>query len=540
MIIEHKSADAAEVKGGGAITTDDPMVFNIIGSVTGVRDEVNDIIEPGAYAETLTKRIPKVIKDHQWSDRLGRVLHIEEYLPGDARLPQVTAQGKVWPREAGALVAKVKLFQSAAGREAAERWREYGSEQQYSIGYVVPPGKASKGKDGVRHIKSLDLFEISDVLWGAMPLAGPMPAALATKMLAEIEAEEKTGGLRLYAEDDTPLDDDGFTADELDAAVVDLDATEVKTALVEYEEKYDTSPVGERGGRQNWVDKAGGLPKMVRAVAHALIRKGRDESSAIAIAVATIKKWAAGGDNVNPKTRAKAQAALAEWERKKKAGRKEIDLDLFGWDPALDAEARAAAAFREEKSLRLGGTFEERMDLLRGALHRTFVRAETVALEIDGTYGDKVIFTLRDHAETPGTSNTLSVPYLVEGAAISLGEPTPVRLAVQEPHSDEALAAEIATVLDGALAGVKTLSLGMETKAGRVLSGGNAARIRAAVESLLSVLRAAGVEITAPAAPAKPATEAKKLFSFTAEGLPDPAELVAALRLAAGNPNAEG
>ena len=190
--IEIKSADAGEVKAGGAAATADPMTFDIIASVTGVVDEVNDIVEPGAYTDTLKKRNAKIIKDHAWAERLGKTLHSEEYRPGDPRLPKTTGDGKPWPREAGALVCKVRLFNSRAGQEAAERWREYGSEQQYSIGYVVPPGKATRDpKTGIRRIKALELYEVSDVLWGAMPLAGPMPQALATKLLPVIEAEAK-------------------------------------------------------------------------------------------------------------------------------------------------------------------------------------------------------------------------------------------------------------------------------------------------------------------------------------------------------------
>lgn len=79
----------------------------------------------------------------------------------------------------------------------------------------------------------------------------------------------------------------------------------------------DTSPVGTPGGRQNWVDKRDGLPAYVRAVAHAMRRKGDSESTAIARAVAIIKRWAAGRDNVTPETRARAAKALAQWEAMK-------------------------------------------------------------------------------------------------------------------------------------------------------------------------------------------------------------------------------
>lgn len=76
----------------------------------------------------------------------------------------------------------------------------------------------------------------------------------------------------------------------------------------------DTTPFG---AGDNWVNKVGGLPLYIRAIAKALRRSGHSESSAIATAVATVKRWAAGGGGVSAETRARAAAALAEWERKK-------------------------------------------------------------------------------------------------------------------------------------------------------------------------------------------------------------------------------
>jgi hypothetical protein len=168
----------------GIEETADPYRFRIIGGVTGIVDRVNDVVEPGAYTKTLRARTPKIIKDHEWSQRLGKVLSIKELRPGDSELPKTTADGSPWPREAGALIADVQLFKkSQAGQEAAERWREYGRDQQFSIGYRVPSGMAVKSADGVRKIKELDLYEISDVLWGAAPDSTLLPSAMSVKIL---------------------------------------------------------------------------------------------------------------------------------------------------------------------------------------------------------------------------------------------------------------------------------------------------------------------------------------------------------------------
>lgn len=86
-------------------------------------------------------------------------------------------------------------------------------------------------------------------------------------------------------------------------------------------------PVGTPGNRKNWVDDAGGLPRYIRMVAHALIRQGHTPSSAIAIAVATMKKWAAGGGDVTPKVRAAAAAAVAQWEAKKAGAHADLATD---------------------------------------------------------------------------------------------------------------------------------------------------------------------------------------------------------------------
>ncbi len=70
------------------------------------------------------------------------------------------------------------------------------------------------------------------------------------------------------------------------------------------------------------VQEAGGLPEYICQVARAVKRSGKSTSQAIAIAVSRIKRWAAGGDDVDADTRAKAAKALAQWEKlKAKSGK---------------------------------------------------------------------------------------------------------------------------------------------------------------------------------------------------------------------------
>jgi hypothetical protein len=93
--------------------------------------------------------------------------------------------------------------------------------------------------------------------------------------------------------------------------------TEINKAITPGGRVGDASPVGTPGGRQNWVDRAGGLPKYIRMVAHAMMRKGHSKGQAIQLAVGIVKNWAEGKGDVSPKVRAAAAKAIAEWEAMK-------------------------------------------------------------------------------------------------------------------------------------------------------------------------------------------------------------------------------
>ncbi|MFI8265281.1 2'-5' RNA ligase family protein [Streptomyces sp. NPDC085665] len=171
-------------------------------AVTGVVDEVDDLILPGAFSKTLATRRVKYVFHHEWKDPIGVVLDIEEWRPGDPRFASIPG-GSAWPREAGALVATVQFnMRTQRGRDVYEQvlqWHENG-EAQFSIGYKVPPGGASKRHDGVRIIHSLDLYEVSPVLHGAHPMtrslevksqsSGPVEHK-ATWSAVELKAAEK-------------------------------------------------------------------------------------------------------------------------------------------------------------------------------------------------------------------------------------------------------------------------------------------------------------------------------------------------------------
>jgi HK97 family phage prohead protease len=199
----------------------DQGIVDAIVSVTGIKDEVDDVIHPGSYAETLTKRKPKVILHHDWKLPVARVESIQELRPGDPGLPATTKDGKPWPKDAGALRTSMRFnLASTQGKEAFEAVRFYSEtgECEWSIGYQVPKGKASRSKDGVRQIKAIDLYEISFVLFGAAPLTGTLGVKSGSTETVEEEAPaEETPEVAVDEEELAAATDEA-------AAVVEVEA----------------------------------------------------------------------------------------------------------------------------------------------------------------------------------------------------------------------------------------------------------------------------------------------------------------------------
>lgn len=108
----------------------------------------------------------------------------------------------------------------------------------------------------------------------------------------------------------------------------------------------DTTQIGPG---PNWVTRAHGLPLYIRAIARAQLRAGVSESDAIALAVGIVRRWARGAGDVTEPTRARARAALAEWDAKKAHARTHdhtqearVGIDLA--DPMLARMAPDRAA----------------------------------------------------------------------------------------------------------------------------------------------------------------------------------------------------
>lgn len=160
--MDRKNVPVSSVRG----VSDADGIVEAIVSVTNIVDSVNDVIEPGAYKNTLRKRNPKGVWSHDTNIPVAKTLKVEELMPGDERLPDdLREQG------AGALLVKMQFnLNTSRGRDAFYDVQFFGEEQEWSIGYSVPDGKSvTDSKTGVRFIKQLELYEYSPVIFGAAP-----------------------------------------------------------------------------------------------------------------------------------------------------------------------------------------------------------------------------------------------------------------------------------------------------------------------------------------------------------------------------------
>jgi phage head maturation protease/pterin-4a-carbinolamine dehydratase len=223
MKIEYKNVD---VVGVNEVKDEGDGIVTAYVSVTGVEDNVKDIIEPGAYNRTLNKRLPKGVWGHQWLQPTSKTLDVKELMPGDPDLPKELADGSPWPKEAGALRIKMQFnLGTPRGRDAYSDVKFFDKQQEWSIGYTVPEGGAYKDAKGVRHIKDLDLFEYSAVLFGAnshartatsvkdIQLGAALMRGISTLEIKTLEEAANLARKDITA-DSTDADADAFEGDE--------------------------------------------------------------------------------------------------------------------------------------------------------------------------------------------------------------------------------------------------------------------------------------------------------------------------------------
>lgn len=490
MTVEHKSLHGVELK----VLDDDKGVVEAIVSVTGIKDQVNDVIEPGAYTKTLKDRKPKMVWSHDWDKPIGVTESIEELMPGDPRLPaHIKAAG------GGALVAKARFIMGTQlGREAYEVVKAFGDDAEFSIGYNVPAGAATM-KNGVRHIKSLDLFEYSPVLFGAMAHAKTI--SLKTALQQEVQAFDELEDLEEKAADGkdkhpfADRDRDGkcdicgvskekhgnalAPASDEEKALLSLIVTEEACVDCGGAERLEGKGVGEKPSCL----ECGGLMVEYALGEEDLAAMSDAEIKALGAQVRGEHELGLDDDDLGL---AEAFGVAPEAEvisADELDGLKElgIELDLKGSRRSLDRSPRSNWV---EESGDLPGYVREIARALERERGMTLSRAIATAIS-------RIKVWAAGGGDVDADTRAKAV------AALAQWEALKAKNAARRAKADAKTLQEftLSFVDDGAddLSAVAEAAVeAVETKAGRVLSTNNAAKLKRALEDLVHVLRAAG------------------------------------------------
>lgn len=121
-------------------------------SVFGNVDLVGDIIEKGAFAESLLKKLPKGVWSHNWDKPVAKTLEARE-------------------DDFGLYIKAQFNLETQRGKEAFSDIK-FGLIDEFSIGFNVLDDEWRE--DGVRIIKKARLYEWSPVLVGANPDTKPL------------------------------------------------------------------------------------------------------------------------------------------------------------------------------------------------------------------------------------------------------------------------------------------------------------------------------------------------------------------------------
>jgi hypothetical protein len=118
ITIDHASSRpvSGSAARSGVTEVGDAVEVVALVAVTGIKDDVNDVIEPGAFRPRLFERPVKGP-----SGTTGSVLSLSprkpvELILGDPRLPRTAPDGTLWQPEAGALRVPGRAPQRGAGR----------------------------------------------------------------------------------------------------------------------------------------------------------------------------------------------------------------------------------------------------------------------------------------------------------------------------------------------------------------------------------------------------------------------------------------
>lgn len=123
--------------------TEDEGIVEAVVSVYNNIDTVGDRIKHGAFAESLEKKLPKIVWMHDWTKPVGKTIEAAELQAGDERLPEEI-------RNLGGLMLRMQYnLDTQRGRDAFSDIKG-GYIDEFSIGFSIDK---ESDADGIREIE---------------------------------------------------------------------------------------------------------------------------------------------------------------------------------------------------------------------------------------------------------------------------------------------------------------------------------------------------------------------------------------------------
>jgi HK97 family phage prohead protease len=208
--LKHKNVSVSGVK---VVDAEKGIVEAFVAGI-GNKDSQKDIIQPGAFTESLAGRNPKCVWSHQWDLPVGKCLAAYEVSAGSDELPT-----KMKDAGCGGLYTKTQFnLGTERGRDAFADVQFYGDEQEWSIGYAEEKAQWSKDLDA-NLVHKVGLYEYSPVLFGANSATATATVKEALGALRELHEKDETVETIELSGDDLALlseytDDDPTPAPE--------------------------------------------------------------------------------------------------------------------------------------------------------------------------------------------------------------------------------------------------------------------------------------------------------------------------------------
>jgi HK97 family phage prohead protease len=494
----YKSVNATGIK---TIDEEQGIVECFVAGI-GNKDSVGEIIEKGAFVDSIGKRSPKGVWSHDWDRPVSKTLDIHEVNAGDDRLPKKMKDAGI-----GGLYVKTQFnLETQDGRDALSWVKFYGEESEWSIGYTAQAEYDKKAK--ATRLKKIELYEYSPVLFGANPLTS-------------------TVGVKVHfgADDDGNITVDVYGVD--DEAIQDA----ARKAVMDVIAKTEDTPKEDLEFEIDGVE-----PEMSEKIEAAIIdadtseaeKVELEETDAIKEASEDIGDKSAKDDDEEAKTVEKEKADSVEETQADGSEEKSDDADLdkkndeevdtpeeeslfvqgvknFLTNAQLTAEeSHSLKSFIDERSEKAGlpGSFEERQCDLRNALEAAH---DSWNVYIIATFESNVVYEV--YSRVAGEYSTYERGYNASDDGISLGEAVEVDIvpvvvakaaiieAVFKGYGPQ-VSSILAPLIEGATtdtpdADVKSALEEVASKAGASLSQKNRGHLQTALTAIQNVL---GVE----------------------------------------------